>query len=384
MLVGEVRCATTGFGIFLEVVGRQHVVRRPSRRSRRSARCGARSAAARARRLGETARCRATRRRQADPPARPPARRSQSSTNGSGDRPGVAARPATTSAATAARARRRRAMLPVEAGEVELRLDRRLRGRHPFEQVAARHEQPARACGRWRRAISQAWCGEEGDRQAASATQREAQIAGRARAGGCAARCPARRGTSAERATGRKRRDRERRERRSAVHSSAAGGGSSQPTARAPASVSGASSDAAQVVEHLPAAERRQRALAVRAAEDPGQQLPVAARPAVLARRGDVVARGELLDHLDVGDEPGAREDALEEIVAQQRVLGHAAGERRLEGIDVVDALAGVGAFAEEVLVDVGDRGGVGIDAARAGERCAGRASPRGRPAATA
>ena len=47
---------------------------------------------------------------------------------------------------------------------------------------------------------------------------------------------------------------------------------------------------------------------------------------------------------------------------------GHAAGERGLEGIDVVDALAGVGAFAEEVLIDVRHGGGVGIDAARAGE----------------
>ena len=39
-------------------------------------------------------------------------------------------------------------------------------------------------------------------------------------------------------------------------------------------------------------------------------------------------------------------------------------GERGLEGVDVVDALAGVGAFAEQVLVDVGDRGRVRIDAA--------------------
>ena len=37
-------------------------------------------------------------------------------------------------------------------------------------------------------------------------------------------------------------------------------------------------------------------------AEDPRQQLPVAARPAMLARRRHVVVRRELLDHLDVGD----------------------------------------------------------------------------------
>ena len=37
-------------------------------------------------------------------------------------------------------------------------------------------------------------------------------------------------------------------------------------------------------------------------AENPGKQVPIAARPPMLARRGDVVARGELLDDLDVGD----------------------------------------------------------------------------------
>ena len=40
----------------------------------------------------------------------------------------------------------------------------------------------------------------------------------------------------------------------------------------------------------------------------------------------------------------------------------------RLERIDVVDALAGVGAFAEQVLIDVGNGGGIGIDAVHAGE----------------
>ena len=46
---------------------------------------------------------------------------------------------------------------------------------------------------------------------------------------------------------------------------------------------------------------------------------------------GDVVARGKFLDHLDVGREAGAREDALEQIVAQHvlRERGRAAPPRR-------------------------------------------------------
>ena len=131
---------------------------------------------------------------------------------------------------------------------------------------------------------------------------------------------------------------------------------------------------APQIVEHLPEADRRDgaggflRQAALHAAEQPRQQLPVAARPAMLACRGDVVAGGKLLDHLDVGGQARAGEDAFEEIVAQHRVVGHAAAQRGLEGVDVVDALAGVGALAEQVLVDVRHRRRIGIDAAAAGE----------------
>ena len=103
-------------------------------------------------------------------------------------------------------------------------------------------------------------------------------------------------------------------------------------------------------------------------AEDPRQELPVAARPAVLARRRHEVVRGELVEQLDVGHEPGPREDALEQVVAQQRVLGHAVRHRRCERVDVVDPLAGEAALAEQVLVHVGDGGGVGVDPGRPGE----------------
>ena len=53
-------------------------------------------------------------------------------------------------------------------------------------------------------------------------------------------------------------------------------------------------------------------------AEHPRQQLPVAARPAVLAQRVDVVAGGKVFDDLDIGGQAGAREDPFEQIVAEQ------------------------------------------------------------------
>ena len=101
--------------------------------------------------------------------------------------------------------------------------------------------------------------------------------------------------------------------------------------------------------------------------EQPAQDLPVAAHPAVLPPRVGEHARRIVVDQLDVGDQRGARVDALEEIVREQRVLRDAAVERRHEGVDVVEALAGEDPFAEEVLVGVGDRGGVGVDAGVAG-----------------
>ncbi len=133
---------------------------------------------------------------------------------------------------------------------------------------------------------------------------------------------------------------------------------------------------AAQIVEHLPAADCRNGApprrvapvLRRRAAEDPRQQLPVAARPAVMARGADVVASREFLDDLDIGGEASAREHAFKQIVAEQRRVRRAPRERGLEGVDVIDALAGIGAFAEQILVDVGNGGGVRVDAAQAGK----------------
>ena len=51
------------------------------------------------------------------------------------------------------------------------------------------------------------------------------------------------------------------------------------------------------------------------------------------------------------------------------RFSGKRSVERPLERVDVVDALADERAFAEQVLVDVGDGARVGIDAGFAAEQ---------------
>ena len=122
--------------------------------------------------------------------------------------------------------------------------------------------------------------------------------------------------------------------RTNAVHRPAETDGSVQ-AATSVASVSGADMRPAQVVDHLPAGDAGHGAPAPPArgvagpAKDPGQELPVAPRPAVLAGRRDQVVRREFIEELDIGHQPGPGEDALEQVVAQERVLGYPVRHRR-------------------------------------------------------
>ncbi len=90
---------------------------------------------------------------------------------------------------------------------------------------------------------------------------------------------------------------------------------------------------APQIVNDLPFADQGSgRSCSVTALifcvpENPRQQLPIAARPAVLACRGDLVVPRKLLEELDVARESGSGEQPFEEIVTQQRILGNASGE---------------------------------------------------------
>ena len=82
----------------------------------------------------------------------------------------------------------------------------------------------------------------------------------------------------------------------------------------------------------------------------------------------DQVVRRELVEQLDVGHQAGACEHALEQVVAEQRVVGDPVVQRGGERVDVVDPLAGEAALLEEVLVDVRDGGRIRVDAGGPGE----------------
>ena len=128
-----------------------------------------------------------------------------------------------------------------------------------------------------------------------------------------------------------------------------------------------------EVVEHLPPLGQRQGILPTAVGRrhgpaEPGEQLPVAADPAVLAAGVGVVAGREVVEQLDVAHEPAAGVVPLDQVVAEDLVLGERPAGGRLEGVEVVDPLAGEAAGLEEIHVDVGDGRRVRVDPRRAGQ----------------
>ena len=105
------------------------------------------------------------------------------------------------------------------------------------------------------------------------------------------------------------------------------------------------------------------------ARQQPRRDLPVAAYPAVAARHVRAIACRVVLVQLHVAHQCRARITAFQQVVTQYAVLGKAVLQRRFERIDVVDALADEGAFAEYVLVDIGGRACVRIDAGLGAEQ---------------
>jgi hypothetical protein len=83
----------------------------------------------------------------------------------------------------------------------------------------------------------------------------------------------------------------------------------------------------------------------------------------MVAAGSHLVVGGELLEKIHIGHQPGACEQALEQVVAEERVLRDRFLERFLEGIDVVNPLSCVGPLLEEVLIHIRDRGRVRVHA---------------------
>ena len=62
----------------------------------------------------------------------------------------------------------------------------------------------------------------------------------------------------------------------------------------------------------------------------------------MLAFGDHVIAGGEFLHHLDIGNEAGAGKDAFEQIMTQDLIVRDLAAKDGFEGVDLVNALAAI------------------------------------------
>ncbi len=97
--------------------------------------------------------------------------------------------------------------------------------------------------------------------------------------------------------------------------------------------------------------------------------------PAGVAR----VIRREFIIELDIAGKADSNVRAFDQIMTQQRLFGKPAGQDSTEGTHIIDALAVVGAFTGDILIDVGNGLRIGIDSNRVREETAERRGARAR-----
>ncbi len=142
---------------------------------------------------------------------------------------------------------------------------------------------------------------------------------------------------------------------------------------------------AAQVVKNLPAIEPGKRVRASPTARqgdprhDPIRNLPIATNPAMLPLDKAQIILRELIIELDIAGQAHADVSAFDQIMAEEPRFGEPAGKHPAEGAHIIDAFAVVGALAGQVLIDIGNRIGIGIDADRVGKEPAERRAAHAR-----
>ncbi len=84
-----------------------------------------------------------------------------------------------------------------------------------------------------------------------------------------------------------------------------------------------------------------------------------------------LVVLWKIIKEFNVVGQPHPHMGSLEQIMAQHPPLRESLRQQPAEGMDVVNSLALVGAFAAQVLVDIGNRLGIGIDTDGIGKQTA-------------
>ena len=99
------------------------------------------------------------------------------------------------------------------------------------------------------------------------------------------------------------------------------------------------------------------------AGQQPAGDLPVASRPSAPAAGVGQVAFRMIFQQFHVAEESAPGMAALDQVMAENPVVGEPGTHGGVECLDVVDGLADELALSEQVLVNVGDLAGVGVQA---------------------
>ena len=91
--------------------------------------------------------------------------------------------------------------------------------------------------------------------------------------------------------------------------------------------------------------------------------LPIPANPTAPAADVRTIAGGVFLIQRHITQRPGPHVTPFQKIVAEDPVLGETAPQGPFEGINFIDALADERAFTEQVLINIGNGAGIGINA---------------------
>ena len=103
------------------------------------------------------------------------------------------------------------------------------------------------------------------------------------------------------------------------------------------------------------------------APQQPSQDLPVTAYPAMFPPILRAVVGWIVIHHLDICQQTDAGIGALDQVVAQQRILREAAIQHFMKDLDLIQTFSGEDAFAVQVLIDVGDGASINVKTSLAG-----------------
>ena len=101
---------------------------------------------------------------------------------------------------------------------------------------------------------------------------------------------------------------------------------------------------------------------------EPGDNLPVATGPAVMAFGIVDIVGGVVVEEFDIVDESATDMAAFEKVVAEDEVVGEGAFEDLLEYFQVVDTLAAERSLVEDILIELETGSGIDVKTAKTGE----------------